>query len=72
MSDYERKKSWREIDKMSDGSQHRKRQETPQKIASTKRYKSSLDRLFDSGKVGKLVEKLEAHGKAAPASRRGS
>ena len=68
MSDYERKKSWKEIDQMRDGSRQRDRsQKSGAKITSTKRYKDSLDRLFDSGKICKLVDKMENMGKTAPA-----
>ena len=56
------KKSWREIDKARDTSQHRKddrgrdggfRKTGPR---SQKSYRAALDRLFDSGKIGDLVE----------------
>ena len=66
MSDDDRpRKSWREIDKARDGSSHR-RDERPggssgrgAKGRSQKSYRSALDRLFDSGKIGDLVQQKD-------------
>ena len=63
------KKSWREIDKSRESSQHRKdepRRETKQAVGAQKQYRATLDRLFDQGEAGKLLgkgrttEKVEA------------
>ncbi|MFH1130608.1 MAG: hypothetical protein V1754_04695 [Pseudomonadota bacterium] len=62
MDDDRPRKSWREIDKAKDRSAHRK-EERPAHGGgkSTKRtqqsYRATLDRLFESGRVGQLIEK---------------
>jgi len=56
--DGEKKRSWREIDAMRDGSKHSDNQKTdksfkpPKAKAAYNKYKSELNRLFDSGEVG--------------------
>lgn len=55
-----RRKSWREIDQQRDHSAQR-REERPAGGAargarSQQSYRAALDRLFDSGRIGKLVE----------------
>jgi len=60
MSDDERpRKSWREIDKQKDRSQHRKEEkpvvEKKRGPGSQKSYRSQLDRLFETGKIADLV-----------------
>lgn len=61
MSDEERpRKSWREIDRGRDRSAHRREDRPPQEgrkrgPGSQKSYRSALDRLFSSGKIGELV-----------------
>lgn len=57
MSD-DRKKSWREIDRQRDSSDHRKpeRGAAGRPRGSRKSYKAALDRLFDSGKIGDVVK----------------
>ena len=67
MSDERRKRTWKEIDAAKDKSGHR-REERPQGGGrrtgrSQKSYRAALDRLFDSGKIGDLVE--ERTGQAA-------
>lgn len=62
MSDDERrKKSWKEIDRARDGSggrgDERRGDERRQRGGrSQKSYRAALDRLFNSGKIGELVE----------------
>src|SRR5215471_20083160 len=62
------KKSWREIDSKRDRSQHRgpseKREDSPfgggrKGEQRQKTYRSQLDRLFESGGIGKLVAEQE-------------
>ena len=57
----ERRKSWREIDQAKDGSGGSSRggsgrERSSQGQRSQKSYRATLDRLFDSGKIGELVE----------------
>jgi len=61
MSDEERpRRSWREIDRNKDRSSHRRedRRDAPagRGPRREKSYRATLDRLFDSGKIGALVE----------------
>jgi hypothetical protein len=62
MSDDERqRKSWREIDKAKDRSTHRREEQPPSEgrrggARSQRSYRATLDRLFESGKIAKLVE----------------
>lgn len=68
MSDDEERprKSWREIDKARDHSTHRREERpagaTERKTGrgSQKSYRATLDRLFETGKIGKLVDKSGA------------
>jgi acetyl-CoA carboxylase carboxyltransferase component len=60
MSDDERpRKSWREIDKQRDRSQHRREEkpvvERKRGPGSQKSYRAQLDRLFETGKIADLV-----------------
>jgi hypothetical protein len=60
MSDDEKpRKSWREIDKNKDRSQHRKDEkpvvERKKGPGSQKSYRAQLDRLFETGKIADLV-----------------
>lgn len=64
MSDDRPRKSWREIDKAKDRSAHRKDEkpsagEKQSTQRSQKTYRSKLDQLFESGKVGELLEDKE-------------
>lgn len=66
------RKSWRDIDKSKDRSQHR-RDERPLDYGkknkgplSNKSYRAALDRLFDSGRIADLVEQQAPGGKSAP------
>lgn len=61
MSDDERpRKSWRDIDKQKDRSQHRREERPPLERktgpGSQKSYRAALDRLFSTGKIAELVE----------------
>lgn len=62
MSDDRPKKSWREIDKGRDKSTHRREEKSsparPTGGRTQKSYRAALDRLFDSGKIGELVEQV--------------
>ena len=60
MSDDERpRKSWRDIDKQKDSSQHRREDkpvvENKRGPGSQKSYRAQLDRLFETGKIADLV-----------------
>jgi len=60
MSDDEKpRKSWREIDKQKDRSQHRREDkpvvEKKRGPGSQKSYRAQLDRLFETGKIADLV-----------------
>jgi len=61
MSDDRPRKSWRERDRQKDRSQHR-REEPSAGVSSRRReqsqksYRARLDRLFDSGRMGRLIE----------------
>jgi hypothetical protein len=64
MSDDERpRKSWREIDKQKDRSQHRRDEkpvvEKKRGPGSQKSYRAQLDRLFETGKIADLVAAKE-------------
>lgn len=66
------KKSWREIDKTRDRSTHRRDDRPggglkPRGPRSQKSYRAALDRLFDSGKIGDLVEEKAPSSGDAPA-----
>jgi hypothetical protein len=62
MSDERPRKSWREKDRQKDRSQHRRDDAASGALSgrrrerSQKSYRAQLDRLFDSGKIGQLVE----------------
>jgi hypothetical protein len=57
------RKSWREIDRLRDHSRHtatsteRERARSGRGQPSTQGYRATLDRLFETGQVGKLMEK---------------
>jgi hypothetical protein len=66
------RKSWREIDAQRDRSNHSagrdRRDDRPRKSQpSQKTYRAALDRLFESGGLGKLLEKQSGPQPAAPA-----
>lgn len=61
MSDDRPRKSWRDIDKMRDKSRHRDDRDGPVGLGprgqrSQKSYRAALDRLFESGRIGELVD----------------
>ncbi len=68
MSDDRPKKSWRELDKMRDGSSHRssrssgsaRQQERVNKSTAYRSYKSNLDKLFQPGGGMELPDSLKA------------
>lgn len=76
MSDDERpRKSWREIDKQRDRSQHRREEkpvvERKRGPGSQKSYRAQLDRLFETGKIADLVaQKLPCAADSDPAENR--
>jgi len=59
-----RKKSWKEIDRQRDRSQHR-RDDRPsgrssrRGVDASRSHRSALDQLFSSGKIGELVRKRD-------------
>jgi hypothetical protein len=61
MSEDRPKKSWREIDRKKDRSAHRQEEKAPgggpRRQRSQKSYRAALDRLFESGRIGELIEK---------------
>lgn len=72
MSEDRSKKSWREIDQQRDKSSHRRDEPGgPRGFSSAPRrqrnYRAKLDHLFDSGKIGKVLEKQQP-GETAPPS----
>ena len=65
MSEDRPRKSWREIDQNKDKSAHRRDERPewgsgPRRQRSQKSYRSKLDQLFDSGKIGKLLDANES------------
>ena len=60
MSEDRPKKSWREIDRKKDRSTHRPEERPqaggPRRQRSQKSYRAALDRLFESGKIGELID----------------
>ncbi len=63
--DRKRKRSWREIDRNKDRSDHRQESGSGQprgakgQAAASRSHRSALDQLFNSGKVGDLVKKRD-------------
>jgi hypothetical protein len=60
-----RKKSWREIDRQKDRSAHRKEEPKPgpgrrRGGDPSRSHRAALDHLFDSGKIGELVQQRDA------------
>lgn len=69
MSDDRERRSWRDIDRMRDGSGggRKKRKEPEVRGTGYSRYKSELDRLFDSGKAsGHVSHVMRKATKTAP------
>ena len=72
-SDDRPKLSWREIDKRRDGSGHgpgsggRSGLPITQEEARQKQYRATLEAAFAKGELGKLADKLNLTGRAAPA-----
>ena len=64
--DRKRKRSWREIDRKKDRSAHRQDEPAPGKrpkrgaASASRSHRSTLDQLFDSGKIGELVQQRDA------------
>lgn len=63
MSEDRPRKSWRDIDKAKDGSNHRQG-ERPKggrkgEERSQKSYRATLDRMFESGKVAEMVQEAD-------------
>ncbi|MBK8482708.1 MAG: hypothetical protein IPL40_16340 [Proteobacteria bacterium] len=60
MSDERRRKSWREIDQQRGQSPQRREERpaggAPRGARSQQSYRSALDRLFESGRIGQLVD----------------
>ncbi len=63
--DRKRKRSWREIDRNKDRSDHRPesgaghKRGPREKASASRSHRSALDQLFNSGKVGDLVKKRD-------------
>ena len=61
MSDERPRKSWKEIDQARDGSRTRRDEPSGRRPSprSQKSYRAALDRAFNSGKIGELVQERE-------------
>lgn len=64
MSDEKPRRSWRDLDRQRDKSAHRRNEPgglgAARQQRSQKSYRASLDRLFDSGKLGQLLNKASS------------
>ncbi|MFH2005925.1 MAG: hypothetical protein ABI333_04970 [bacterium] len=75
--DRKRTRSWREIDRKKDRSAHRQDEPAPGQrpkrgqASASRSHRSTLDQLFDSGKIGELVQQRNAE-TGAPAKSTGA